>query len=80
MVDYSAVAVCSFYLCLFGEEGEAMGGVDGRGAVWGAGFGDWVYFCYEPIDRSTRSTRSTWFFSDFFIYLIGVPKFGAVGL
>lgn len=49
-MDYSAVAVCSFYLCLFGEEGETLGGVDGGGAVWSAGFGDWVYFCYEPLD------------------------------
>ena len=65
VVDYSAVAVCSFYLCLFGEEREALGGVDGGDAVWGAGFGDWFYFCYEPLDRSTRSTRSTRFFQIF---------------
>lgn len=76
-MDYSAVAVCSFYLCLFGEEGEALGGVDGGDAVWGAGFGDWVYFYYEPIDRSTRSTRSTRFFQIFSFFLMDVPKFGA---
>ena len=33
MVDYSVVTICFFYLCLFGEEGEALGGVDGGGGL-----------------------------------------------
>lgn len=74
VVDYSTVAVCSFYLCLFGEEGEALGGVDGGGAVWGAGFGDGVYFCYEQLDRSTQRTRSTRFFSGFFFFFEGCTE------
>lgn len=83
VVDYSVVAVCSLYLCLFGEEREALGGVDGGGAVWCAGFGDWFYFCYEPIDRSTRSTRSTReFFSLFHLFYrcIGIWYRGIVVL